>query len=305
MPLAELLERLLRGVPATTIDGPRAWWAAHQAATASLAPFDRAVLGGARADRLGWAFAAGYEAALAVLVPDRDPTRSAALCATEPTGVHPARIATSIDAEGCLSGDKTFVTLGDEVDDLLVLARRGTRDDGTADLVLVELAKQGAGVSLTPLGTTPFVPEIPHASVHFDRARAGRVLPGDGWTGYVRPFRTVEDLFVHAAFLGFLVSRGVAWGFPRVALERTASSLASLHALVAEPPASPGVHVALAGVIGSTREIIAMLDREAAWASAPADDRARFERDRPLLDVAGRARTERLGRAWQKLGEPG
>lgn len=303
MPLFSVLERLLRGVPAERFDGPAAWWSAHAGTSAGLSPFERAVLGGARADRIAWAFAAGYESALAALVPDRDGTRSAALCATETTGAHPSKITTRLEGDA-LTGEKTYVTLGHAADDLLVLAKRGERADGSVDLALVEIARSAAGVRLTSLPETPFVPEIPHVSVQFESARVARVLPGDGWSAYVRPFRTVEDLHVHASFLGYLVARGIEWGLPRPRLERAVSTLASLAALATEPPSSPGVHVALAGAIASTRDVVAALDADGAWSLAPEADRERFTRDRPLLEVAGRARVERLARAWTKLSTP-
>lgn len=302
MAFATLLERLLRGVRPVPADDASAWWRAHREATATLPVFGRAVLGGARADRLAWAFAAGYEAALATLVPDRDASRTAALCATETGGAHPAKITTRLGEDGRLSGDKTFVTLAESADDLLVLARRGTMPDGKADLVLVEIASDTPGVTLGALPQMPFVPEIPHASVRFAGARVGRVLPGDGWTRYVKPFRTVEDIHVHAAFLGFLVARGLDWGLPRPPLERAVGAIGTLAALWDDDPSSAGTHVALAGVIATTRDVVLELDRADAWSKAPPEDRERWARDRPLLEVAGRARAERLARAWEELG---
>ncbi len=51
-------------------------------------PLEAAVRGGARADRVGYAFAAGYQAALRALFP-LAPGQLGSLCATEAHGAHP------------------------------------------------------------------------------------------------------------------------------------------------------------------------------------------------------------------------
>jgi hypothetical protein len=80
---------------------------------------------------------------------------------------------------------------------------------------------------------------------------------------------------------------------------------AAMVSLGAADPKSPATHVALGGAIAATGVLIAEL--EAAWAAAPGDERdaedewRRWQRDRPILQVAGKARSERLARAWQAL----
>ncbi len=190
------------------------WWSAFGPALVNAqAPWDAAVLGGARADRLGFAFAAGYQAALWSLVPARDLRRTAALCATEAGGAHPRAIETRL-TDGVLEGEKTFVTLGPHAQDLYVLAKTG-EEAGRPALALVRVDAAAPGVTVTPLGETPFVPEIPHASVRLAGVRAFETLPGDGWADYVRPFRSVEDTLVHAAALAWLGASGMRWGWPR------------------------------------------------------------------------------------------
>src|SRR4051794_40702609 len=64
------LTRALAGSSARSFDSVQSFFAWHQADAASFdRPIDRAILGGAGADRLGYAFAAGYAAALQALVP--------------------------------------------------------------------------------------------------------------------------------------------------------------------------------------------------------------------------------------------
>lgn len=293
-PLAAVL------APAPPIDAADAvaFWAEHRAALRDAStPWEAAILGGARADRLGYAFLAGYEAALSALLPSRDRTRPAALCATETGGAHPRAIATTLES-GALRGEKTFVTLGEHAEELLVLARRG-REGDRADLVLVRVDRSAKGVTITPLPATPFVPEIPHASVRFDDVRELELLPGAGWDDYVRPFRTVEDVHVHVAVLAWLGATACRSGWPRKHVERAAALLFALRELSSADPSSPATHVALAGAIDLSRALVAEL--EPSWDAAPDEERARWRRDRPLLEVAGKARALRRERAWEAL----
>ena len=71
-------------------------------------PLEQAIWGGAHVDRLGYAFVAGYSAALARMFPGA-PARSA-LAVTEAGGNHPRAIATRL-ADGKLTGEKTFVSM--------------------------------------------------------------------------------------------------------------------------------------------------------------------------------------------------
>ncbi len=60
-------------------------------------PMDRAVAGGFLADRIGYAFAAGYEAALRRLAPDLPEGPIVSLCITEKEGAHPRAIKARLD----------------------------------------------------------------------------------------------------------------------------------------------------------------------------------------------------------------
>jgi hypothetical protein len=144
-----------------------------------------------------------------------------------------------------------------------------------------------------------FVPEIAHARVTLDGA-AGELLPGDGYADYVKPFRTVEDIHVHAALVGYWFGAARQRGFARELLERLALAAVGLAALGAEDARAPATHVALGGAIAAAADLVAGL--EAAWACVPDEEWGRWQRDRAILRVAGRPSAERLARAWQALG---
>jgi len=281
----------------TEPSSPPATLEAYWAATASARdrferPVERALVSALQADRLAHAFASGYQAALCFMFPLLARHARAALCATEAGGGHPRELKTALK-DGRLSGTKTFVTGAPLAEQLFVVASIGERD-GKNQLRVARIEPGAAGVSLSAMPELPFVPELPHAEVTFTAAAAAEVLEGDGWERYLKPFRTIEDVHVHAALLGYLVSLGRRSGWP---LERLAACCVTASALAARAPSDPATHVALAGLIAETRALLEALD----FSAVPQPERERWERDKPLLDVAGRVRQKRLEKALALL----
>ncbi len=274
-------------------------------------PIERALVGGVRADRLGFAFVSGYTSAVVTLAGGALAARGLSfpalrpcVAATEAGGAHPRAIATTLgrDEHGLrLDGAKRWVTLGDQASHALVIAREGELDGRPAlKAVLVPLHRAGVRLGATP--APPFVPEIGHAELTLDAVRVDEddVLPGDGYSDWLKPFRTHEDLSVHASLVGYLagvVSR--AKGPPQASAELVAIAIL-LDDLSREDAKSAETHVALEGAIALTQGFIER--RGAQFAALPADARERWERDRPLLNVAGRARSERFLRALERSG---
>lgn len=296
------------------IDGVAAWRARHDEAGAGLAspfttPFDRAVAGGFAADRLGYAFLSGYQEALRHLLPEHGHGGAlAALCATEEGGAHPRAIRAALRPDGdgwVLSGEKRWTTLGTEAELLLVVASIGQDEAGRNRLAVVCVPADRAGVTRELAPPPPFIPEIGHARLHLREVAVGphELLPGDGYEAYLKPFRTIEDLHVHGALLGWLMQIARRAGAPRALREELLLLLIGLRGLAAAPPLSPATHVALGGAIASVARLLR--EAEPLWQGLDEAERARWERDRPLLQVAGAARAQRLEAAWQALQAPG
>jgi alkylation response protein AidB-like acyl-CoA dehydrogenase len=242
-------------------------------------PVDAAAVGGALADRVGYAFAAGYRAALAALVPGEAGRGAACLCATEEGGAHPRAIATRLERAGAgwtVTGVKQWSTLAGAAEALLVVASAGVGADGKNQLKLVRVPAGAAGLALEAMPPPPFTPEIPHFRVRLDGVRVddAAVLPGDGYDVYLKPFRTIEDVHVHAALVAHMIAMARRHG---------------------GDDAAP-----LAGLIATTHTLVAELDASVA-AALPDDVRARWQRDRALLGVAGKARAARREAAWLRL----
>lgn len=305
----DLLRCVLDARP-PTVDSLAAWWAATTAIRAPFdAPVDRAIVGGAWADRLGFAFAGGYQAALQALVPaGSGHGRIGALCVTEAAGNAPKHIATTLVATGPdtyeLAGSKRWATAAPLATHLLVAAKVGQDAEGRNQIRLARVAADAPGVTLRP-SSAPFVPEIPHAEVTLDKVlvRAQDVLPGDGYSDYVKPFRTIEDAHVHAALLGYLVGVARRHAFVRELVERLVAATLAARAVALADPRSPMTHFALAGSIAQTHELVGEVERawEAIAASSTSDELARWKRDRALLNVASAARATRRENAWASL----
>jgi alkylation response protein AidB-like acyl-CoA dehydrogenase len=282
--------------------------AAFTEPTALIAAVARA----ARADRLGFAFAVGYRAAVQALVPAlRD---CACLCVTESGGGHPRAISTRLTPSESgfrVDGQKRWATLADHAENLLVVASRGVDGAGRNQLVAVSVAARAPGVTLTPLSQTRFVPEIGHFQVDLDgvAVAADAIVPGDGYLDVVKPFRTIEDLYVTATTAGHVLGIALRHGLAAALVERALGVVVGADALAALPPASPAVHLALAGLGHQSASLVAdfgaALAKAAAAAQLPADVGERWIRDAPLLAVAQAAREARLAAAWRSLGQPG
>jgi hypothetical protein len=252
------------------------------------------------ANRVGFAFSSGYHEALRALVGG---TGIYSLCVTEARGNSPKDIDTTLTAAGdgfVLTGKKKWATGASFATALLVAATAGVDAHGRNQIRIVRVPRTSSGVKLVP-ATTPFVPEIPHAEVELERVsvRAEDLLPGDGYSDYVKPFRTVEDAHVHAALLGYLVGVARRHDLGRELIERLLATVLAIRGVALADPKSPAVHLALAGAITQSAQLVIEIERE--WEDSDDDEWKRWQRDRALLRVAGAARAARRDRAWQEL----
>jgi hypothetical protein len=177
---------------------------------------------------------------------------------------------------------------------------RGQAPDGKNRLVVALVPGDAPGLRRVVMPPTPFVPEVTHAEVFLEGVAAFTLLPGDGYEAYARPFRTIEDLHILAAASAWLCQTAARMGLAgEVSLELFSLAMA-LRELSGQPPTSPGLHLALGGLIARLDAVIPRLDEP--WRHADPEGFARWERDRPLLQVAGAARQARTASARAQLG---
>jgi len=283
------------------------WWRRHrEVACAYERTIDQAIAGGFHADRTGWAFASGYQAALRALFPGLPEDRICALCVTEEEGNAPRAIRTTLRRAGGgwrLDGAKRWTTLGPEGALFLVAARDADVAGERPAVRVARTPSDAQGVHIETMPPTKFVPEVPHARLRFEDVRLPdeALLPGDGYSTYVKPFRTVEDLHVHGAVLAYLLREALLRSWPKPWVERAVAHLHAMRALAAEDNDSPATHIALAGALATGDAL--RIEADTHWASGPSDEAsARWQRDRELLQVASAARAKRTVRAWERIG---
>ncbi|MDR2309084.1 MAG: acyl-CoA dehydrogenase family protein [Paucimonas sp.] len=262
----------------------------------TAAPFELAVLGGRAMATPGLAFLLGYQAALRVLWPSA-PASLGALCATERRSVRPADMRTRLEGLR-LSGSKDFVTAGLEAEWLLVAARHEGQDEAPS-LQLAVVYPGEPGVTLEALPTLPLMPEVGHGRLILEGA-ACELLAGDGWDAYVKPFRSLEDLYVLSALVAWLygVAQECAW--PQDLRLRLLALLAGCAEGSRQCPEGVACHLLLGGLFAQFQGLRGEIDK--ALASGPEQWLQLWQRDQSVLALAAAARDKRLAKAWAAAG---
>ncbi len=272
-------------------------------------PVDMAIAGGFLADCPAYAFAAGYWAALYRLLPDLPRAPVPALCVSEREGTHPAKIKCRLEKTGAgwlLNGKKHFVTCSREAGLLLVAASTGADPDGKNRLRLVQVNRDQIGIAVKPLEKPlAILPEISHGVVAFTdvAVSAAGILPGDGYLAYIKPFRTIEDLHVIAAILGYLLRISALFNWPPSSKERLVALVLAVRTTARDDFTTPAVHIATGGVIETLRSLLRQFEDH--WDTVDPKIHQTWQRDRSVLDIAAGARTKGLAAAWQHFAGNG
>ena len=257
----------------------------------NVTPFELAVAGGRRMATPGLAFLVGYQAALRMLWPSA-PLSLGALCATEQRSLRPADMHTRL-TDLRLSGAKDFVTAGDAADWLLIAAR-SEEAGATPRLSLAVVYPGEPGVTVAKMPALPLMPDISHGRLHLDGALC-ELLAGDGWDAYVKPFRTLEDVYVLSAMTAWLYGVGQDSDWPQTLQLRLLALLAGCAEMSRQPPNNPAGHVLLGGLFAQFDALKTELDQalsegDPQWAQM-------WQRDQSVMQLAAAARAKRLAKA--------
>ncbi len=280
--------------------------------------FAHALLGGFVADRPAWAMVAGHQAAVRRLAWERGgedlvPVGGiVAFCASEEGGAHPRAVHSSLrkapDGGFRLDGGKRWATLAPSAAALLVIASLG-RDGDRNRLRALCVPSDRRGIRIAPMAVAspagegerkPPNPEVRHAVVDLSAVpvAAGEVMDGDGYTDAIKPFRTIEDLYIEAAATAYnlALARRSAW--PEAAVEDLLLLLVAAEALAAGPLDAPAAHLGVAALSRATARVRA--DHAEHWTLVDEAAAAAWRRDAGG-GVAARARELRRRRAWARL----
>lgn len=261
----------------------------HQLGT--VTPFELATVGGRLMATPGLAFLVGYQAALRMLWPSAPPSLGA-LCATEQRSLRVADMQTRLSGLR-VSGRKDFVTAGDAADWLLVAARSEESGE-TARLSLAVVYPGEPGVRVEKLPAIPLMPDISHGRLFLDNALC-ELLAGDGWDAYVKPFRTLEDIYVLSAMTAWLYGVGHDSAWPQALQLRLLALLAGCAEVSRHAPNNPVGHILLGGLFAQFDGLKAEINQ--ALAEGPPHWAAMWQRDQSVMDLAAGARGKRLAKA--------
>ena len=257
----------------------------------TVTPFELAVLGGRLMATPGLAFLVGYQAALRMLWPSA-PLSLGALCATEQRSLRVADMQTRLTGLR-LSGRKDFVTAGDAADWLLIAARSEEPDE-TPRLSLAVVYPGEPGVRVEKLPPIPLMPDISHGRLILENAQC-ELLAGDGWDAYVKPFRTLEDVYVLSAMTAWLYGVGNDSDWPQTLQLRLLALLAGCAEVSRQAPNTPAGHVVLGGLFAQFDGLKVEVNQ--ALADGPPHWWAMWQRDQGVMELAAGARGKRLAKA--------
>ncbi|QKG69114.1 acyl-CoA dehydrogenase family protein [Pseudomonas sp. B14-6] len=257
----------------------------------TVTPLELAVVGGRLMSTPGLAFLVGYQAALRMLWPSA-PLSLGALCATEQRSLRVADMQTRL-SDLRVSGRKDFVTAGDAADWLLVAARSEASGE-TPRLSLAVVYPDEPGVRLEKLPAIALMPDISHGRLFLDNVQC-ELLAGDGWDAYVKPFRTLEDIYVLSAMTAWLYGVGQDSDWPQALQLRLLALLAGCAEVSRQAPNNLAGHVLLGGLFAQFEGLKAELNE--ALADGPQHWAAMWQRDQSVMDLAAGARGKRLAKA--------
>jgi hypothetical protein len=115
-----------------------------------------------------------------------------------------------------------------------------------------------------------------------------RVIGGDGWDAYVKPFRTLEDIYVLSAMTAWLYGVGQDSDWPQALQLRLLALLAGCAEVSRQAPNNPCGHVLLGGLFAQFEGLKAEINQ--ALAEGPPQWAAMWQRDQAVMDLAAGAR---------------
>lgn len=301
--LENLLSGLLRDQKAKRYTSMDNWFNQHLCLSGSIEDSRlRALNGGYHSEQVSYAFASGYQSAMESMF-NASQESIAALCASEQGGTHPRAISTTLTLlqeqdHFILNGSKRFVSGGKFAKQLFVLAKTGEMD-GRPRLTVVKLAENSIGLDVEPMPALTFIPELSHASLRFSDIHITKeaVLSGDGYTNYVKPFRTCEDIHISFALLGYRLREAHLAGNEAASTELIALIYGFMQ--LGDTYTSSMTHVALAGLQKVMQKVFSEYDSH--YADANPEGYKNWVRDKGILLLAEKAQQARTQKAWQHL----
>ena len=259
-------------------------------------PIDRAIVGGFQCQQFSFAFMAGYQAALEKMFPSIAPNEFKALCVSEEKGGHPKAIQTVLQ-DNQITGVKTYVTAGTEADHLLVLCRTDEIINDRPVLKIVHVPRQAAGVELTNF-ELPFMKDVKHGKLNLKaiKIEESQILKGDGYSDYTKPFRTLEDICVSAAYQAMLLRQAIDNNWDDHLRDQLLLNIYTLKNLLKLPPTDQETHLLLSAVDHSFKKLLPTIEEHISSHSSK-HFKADWEGNKKVISLGKKIKEIRLSKA--------
>ncbi|MFK7980153.1 MAG: hypothetical protein AB8G86_09250 [Saprospiraceae bacterium] len=282
--------------PLKSYNATEDWALAYYQLTKNEFPFNKAVLGGFTCQQFSFAFMAGYQAALEKMFPTIAPNELKALCVSEAKGGHPKVIQTTL-LNHQLTGVKTYVTAGSDAAHLLVLCKTTERVDGKPLLKIVHVPKQADNIKVTNF-ELPFMKAVKHGKLALDNTKitAEQILEGDGYSQYTKPFRTLEDVCVSAAYQAMLLRQAIDHQWAENLRDQLLLNLYILKNLLSLPPSAKETHLLLSTHERNFENLLPTIEEHISK-YASADFKADWEMNKKVIFLGKKLKEVRLAKA--------
>jgi len=276
------------------------WATAYYQLVSDKSPIEKAILGGFSCQQFSFAFMAGYQAALEHMFPTVAPNELKALCVSEAKGGHPKAIQTTL-IDNQLNGLKTYITAGSDVEHLLVLCKTNEMVNGRPQLKMVHLPKGADNTELINFELS-FMKEVKHGKLAMKETQISdhQILVGDGFSDYAKPFRTLEDICVGAAYQAMLLRQAIEYQWAGDLRDQILFNLFSLKNLLALPLLAPNTHILLAAQDANFEKLLPSIEINIE-ATSSEQFKADWEMNKKLIALGKKIKTVRLVKARRVL----
>ena len=291
-----------RNRPLKMYHSTKDWSADYFLFTKDKTPVDKAILGGFTCRQFSFAFMAGYQAALAKMFPTIAPDQFKALCISETGGVHPKSIKTRLVGNQ-VTGIKTYVTGGSEATHLLVLCKVGENSYGRPILKMIQLPGNANNIEITDFNLS-FMQEVKHGklSLKGSQIKSDQILEGDGYSHYAKPFRTLEDICISAAYQAMLLRQALDNNWSDTLRDQILFNLFTLKNLILLPLLGNETHILLSAYEINFENLLPDIDLHITNHSSSAF-RADWETNKKAIFLGKKTKEQRLLSARKILFE--
>lgn len=298
--MIQQLLQLAKTHPLKSYNATKDWSADYYQLTSDKTPFEKAIIGGFTCQQFSFAFMAGYQAALAQMFPSIAPNELKALCVSEAKGGHPKAIHTTL-VNHQINGVKTYVTAGSDAAHLLVLCKTDQIVDGRPLFKMVHLPKDASNIKVSNF-ELPFMLEVNHGKLALKETKItdNQVLAGDGYHDYTKPFRTLEDICVGAAYQAMLLRQAIDYQWDANLRDQLLLNLYTLKNLLSLPLLDKETHLLVIANERNFENLLPQIDLTITTHS-PAHFRADWALNQRVISMSKKLKAIRLAKAREIL----